>query len=140
MPVPNTDRSRKLSDNFYLYEFDCRDGTPVPEHLVDSLAAFVLKNLQTLREFFGAPITVTSGYRHEAYNKAIKGSQNSYHIYDAPGREGKFAVDFVVHGRDPQTVYTAIEGLIRLGLLDDGGLHAYDNFIHYDSGPRRRWR
>jgi hypothetical protein len=109
--VPNTDRSAKLSENFYLYEFDCRDGTPIPDALVPDLKTFVQKNIQPLRDFFGAPIRILSGYRHAEYNKRINGSKRSYHIYDL--RPGKYAVDIAVQGVKPVYVFQAIEGLVR---------------------------
>lgn len=50
------------------------------------------KNLfQPLRDALGVPISISSGYRSPALNKAIGGSNTSAHTYG-------FAIDFRVHG------------------------------------------
>ena len=70
-----------LSKNFALNEFTKSvsairngiDNEPTKEHIrnIQLLVKFVL---QPLREALGSPIRITSGYRSEALNKAIKGS------------------------------------------------------------------
>lgn len=135
MPAADKER-KKLSKNFWLYEFDCRDGTPVPEELEEDLKAFVEKNLQPLREFLDSRIFITSAYRTPEYNKAVGGVKNSYHLYD----KGAFAVDLMVQGVDPPIVKIVLEGLIRLGVIDEGGIGLYSNFVHYDNrGYKARW-
>ena len=54
------------------------DNKPTPEHLANLLlvAEYVF---QPIREHFGKPLYVSSGYRSEALNKAIKGSSRSQH-------------------------------------------------------------
>ena len=75
------DKAKRLSPNFTVYEFRCRDGTDavrIDEGLV------VL--LQCIREHFGKAVTITSGYRTEHYNnvtlpaKGVKTSRNSQHL------------------------------------------------------------
>jgi len=135
MPATNQERPQ-LSKNFYLYEFDCRDGTPVPEEKVEGLEAFTEKNLQPLREFLGSTVFITSAYRTPEYNKAVGGVDGSYHLYD----KDAFAVDLMVQGVEPPLVKVIIEGLIRLGVMEEGGLGLYKNFVHYDNrGYRARW-
>jgi len=56
-----------------------------------------MQRMHWIREFFRAPITVTSGLRPSAYNKLIGGAHRSTHI------EGK-ACDFQVKGVDPDEV------------------------------------
>lgn len=46
-----------------------------------SLALLVEKVLDPLREAWGAPIFVTSGYRSEALNRAVNGVPTSEHLY-----------------------------------------------------------
>lgn len=41
----------------------------------------LIQGLNRVREAFGKPIEVTSGYRCEAHNKAIGGAKNSRHKY-----------------------------------------------------------
>lgn len=44
------------------------------ENLVDKL-------LDPIREYIKTPITITSGYRNEKLNNAVKGAKNSNHLY-----------------------------------------------------------
>lgn len=49
------------------------------EH-VEKLTALVDNVLDPLREWYGKPITVNSGYRCPKLNTAVKGSKNSQHM------------------------------------------------------------
>ena len=49
------------------------------EHVVN-LTALVNNLLDPLRDWYGKPLTVSSGYRCAALNKAIKGASNSQHM------------------------------------------------------------
>jgi zinc D-Ala-D-Ala carboxypeptidase len=51
---------------------------PTEEHLV-ALKSLAENIFQPIREHFGTPIWVSSGYRSEALNKAIGGSKTSQH-------------------------------------------------------------
>lgn len=51
---------------------------PTAEHL-DNMKILAEKIFEPLREHFGVPIYISSGYRSEALNKAIKGSKSSQH-------------------------------------------------------------
>jgi len=51
---------------------------PTPEHL-ENLKVLANKVFQPIREHFGVPIFISSGYRSEALNKAVKGSKTSQH-------------------------------------------------------------
>lgn len=55
------------------------DNTPNSE-IVSNLEQLVDKILDPLREEFGEPIIVNSGYRSPALNKAVKGAANSQHV------------------------------------------------------------
>lgn len=50
----------------------------VPEDLQDN-AAYTLQRLDEIREAYGHPIVITSGYRCPALNKAVVGKPNSQH-------------------------------------------------------------
>ena len=50
----------KLTENFSLHEFRCRDGSDVPEEDMDNVRELA-ENLQVLRDKIGKPITVISG-------------------------------------------------------------------------------
>ena len=75
-----------LSKNFSLNEFTKSvsairngiDNSPSSEH-IRNIQLLVKYVLQPLREALGSPIRITSGYRSEALNKAIKGSKKSQH-------------------------------------------------------------
>jgi hypothetical protein len=54
------------------------DNTPLPQH-VENLRLVAEKVFEPVRQHFGVPIAVTSGYRSEALNKAIGGSKTSEH-------------------------------------------------------------
>lgn len=45
------------------------------------IAYTALGVVQTIRDALRIPIIVTSGYREPQYNKLIKGSENSYHMW-----------------------------------------------------------
>jgi len=54
------------------------DNKPTRAHL-KALKAVAANIFQPVRDHFGVPIAVTSGYRSEALNKAIGGSPTSQH-------------------------------------------------------------
>lgn len=55
------------------------NNTPPPE-VVETLSELADKLLDPLREAWGSPITVNSGYRSPALNKAVGGSPSSQHL------------------------------------------------------------
>jgi uncharacterized protein YcbK (DUF882 family) len=121
----------KLTRNFSLAEFACRDGTPVPPELRANVRTLA-DQLQVIRDFFDAPVTIRSGYRTPAYNRSIGGAKNSKHLTAD-------AADIVVAGYTAAEVQRAVAGLMRIGAVVDGGLGSYRTFTHVDIGPRRRW-
>ena len=70
------DGTRKLSANFTVAEFACKDGSD-PVFVDSSLAAL----LQKIRDHFGRPVVITSGYRTVAHNKSVGGAAYSQHLY-----------------------------------------------------------
>lgn len=77
----------KLSRNFTLEELTASatakhhgiDNTPSAQEIV-CLTALAQSVLQPLREWWGKPITIGSGYRSAALNKAVGGVSNSQHM------------------------------------------------------------
>lgn len=63
-----------MPEHFTEAELSCRCGCGSMD-----LKPRLLKALGRLRVAYGEPIIITSGYRCEAYNKKIKGSQDSQH-------------------------------------------------------------
>jgi zinc D-Ala-D-Ala carboxypeptidase len=51
---------------------------PTPEHL-DNMKILAENVFEPIRKHFNVPIYISSGYRSEALNKAIKGSKTSQH-------------------------------------------------------------
>lgn len=77
----------QLSKHFKLSEFTKSttatakgiDNTPSLE-IVSKLQTLCVNVLEPLREYFNNPITISSGYRCPALNKAVGGSQTSQHM------------------------------------------------------------
>ena len=122
----------KLTENFALHEFRCKDGTDVPDELLE-IVEELAKNLQVLREKIGKPIIVISGYRSPKYNRRIGGARKSQHM------KAK-AADIIVPGMEPDEVREVILGLIKEGKMKRGGVGRYTRFTHYDiRGWNARW-
>ena len=66
------DGARQLAPGFKVREFRCRDGSDVV--MIDESLVMLL---QCIREHFGKPITITSGYRTAAHNAAVGGAKSS---------------------------------------------------------------
>lgn len=55
------------------------DNTPFSYSIVDNLTNLTENLLDPIREAWGKPIIITSGYRSDALNKAVGGSKTSAH-------------------------------------------------------------
>ena len=113
----------KLSQHFFRSEFACKCGCGY-----DTVDALLLEALESVRLFFGEPITVNSGCRCPEYNSEIGGAEKSQH------KKGR-AADIVVKSVAPAEVADYAESL---GL----SVGRYRSFTHVDSrsGPAARWR
>ena len=112
----------KVSDNFSSTEFDCHGSGCCSKTTLDSK---LVQYLQDIREHFGAPITVNSGYRCQTHNKKIGSSSGSYHTKG-------MAADISVKGVAPSEVakYAESIGILGIGLYEtskDG------YFVHIDT-------
>lgn len=125
------DGGRRLSANFTVREFACRDGSdPV---FIDTRLVQVL---QSIRDYFGKPVVITSAYRTAAHNKAVGGAKYSQHCY---GR----AADIRVAGVTVEQLAAYAEKL----LPDTGGIGRYPvrsgrptGWVHVDVRPNKsRW-
>ena len=100
------------------------DNTP-PENIAKSLEALIDNVLDPLREAWGAPIQVTSGYRCPAVNKAVGGSATSQHVL------GEAA--------DIRAIPNTRTNNKKLyGLIKKLGLPVDYSWIHVSYGPRNR--
>jgi peptidoglycan hydrolase-like protein with peptidoglycan-binding domain len=88
--------------------------------------------LQKIRDHFGKPVSITSGYRTAAYNKRIGGKPASMHV------KGQ-AADIQIFGVSPVLVglYAESIGAGGIGLYSYG---TYTGFVHVDSRANKyRW-
>lgn len=114
----------QLSKNFNSREFRCGLGRPCscPTTLIDDL---LVVYLQKIRDYFGAPVTITSAYRCPSYNSSVGGATGSYHT------RGQ-AADIVVEGVAPRRVaaYAEYIGVKGIGLYETA---ADGYFVHIDT-------
>lgn len=123
------DGNKKLSTNFTVREFRCKDGSDavlISEELVTIL--------QKIRDHFGKPVTINSAYRNATYNKKIGGATSSQHVKGT-------AADIVVKDVAPSEVAKYTEYLMP----NSGGIGEYDKvsgyFTHVDVRTNRaRWK
>lgn len=124
--------NRRLAPDFKVRELRCRDGTDTV--MVDETLTVVL---QCIREHFGKPVTITSGYRTPAHNAAVGGAKSSQHLL---GR----AADIRVAGVSVEDVAAYTESLMP----DWGGVGRYPvkagratGWVHVDTrADKARWR
>lgn len=125
------DGERRLAPDFKVRELRCRDGSDTV--MVDETLTVVL---QCIREHFGRPVTITSGYRTPAHNAAVGGAKSSQHLL---GR----AADIRVAGVSVEDVAAYTESLMP----DWGGVGRYPvkagratGWVHVDTRPTKsRW-
>lgn len=118
------DGNTKVAEHFRVREFACGDGSDAV-----FIAPLLVEVLETIRIYFNAPVTVSSGYRTEARNKAVGGSAYSQHKYG-------LAADICVSGVAPEKVASYAETLLE----DSGGIGLYPTFVHIDVRTEKaRW-
>lgn len=94
-------------------------NTLPPEHLWSNLEEVALA-ADAIREEFGSALQVLSGYRSPAYNAAIGGASQSYHMKG-------MALDLKPMNGDVKGLLNAIK---REGFI--GGVGTYPTFVHID--------
>lgn len=120
--VSTEGRGAECGKNFVLSEFQCNDGTDIL-----LLHPALVRYLNVLREHFGVPCRVNSGFRTHAYNSQIGGADDSRHLYG-------MAADIVFDGVGPQVVADFAED------YGFGGVGRYHDFTHVDVWLEgRRW-
>ena len=134
---PSDPFSTKLTPHFTLGEFAL--GEPArrftAQHQVDT-AIELAQFLEKVRTAFGGKrITITSGYRPAAINRAVGGASNSEHLYDAAGVG---AVDVYIDGADINAVQSWVDREWPYSV----GYGAAKGFVHIGirkGRPRVRW-
>jgi hypothetical protein len=123
----------RLSANFVLAEFHCKDGTHVPAQAMRGLRRLVRNQLQPMREKFGS-CNVNSAYRTKSHNARVGGEPNSQHRYEL-GPES-VAADVRFAQGSPREWAAEAERLLG----NSGGIGTYRTFVHVDNrGKRGRW-
>lgn len=112
------DGDKKLSTNFKVKEFACKDGSDAV-----LVAPRLVMVLQSLRSHFCAAVTINSAYRTPQYNAKEGGAAHSQHCYGT-------AADIVVRGKTPAQVAAYARQLMP----DWGGVGVYakKGFTHID--------
>jgi hypothetical protein len=134
---PGSPFSAKITPHFTLGEFALGDPARrfVAQHQLETAAelATFLERVRT--QFGGKRVTITSGYRPAAINRAVGGASGSEHLYDAPGVG---AVDFYVDGANIKAVQDWCDANWPYSL----GYGAPKGFVHLGcrkGRPRARW-
>lgn len=97
-----------------------------------NLIALVENILDPLREAYGKPIIVTSGFRCEKLNKAVGGAKTSQHC------KGQ-AADLRTKADTPEENKKLWDLVIKLGLPFDQMINEYGfDWVHVSYGPRNR--
>jgi len=111
-----------LSAHFSLDEFRCKvNGKPCPHcHGSVTVVPALVEVLETIREYAGISVQITSGYRCAAHNAEVGGKPNSAHL------TGEAADFFVSGNKDRFKLIEAVAfyGPVRYGIGSD--------FIHVD--------
>lgn len=112
------DGGKKLSTNFTVAEFACKDGSDAV-----MVAPRLVMVLQSIRSHFGVAVTINSAYRTPQYNAKVGGVAHSQHCYGT-------AADIVVKGKSPAQV----AAYAREIMPDWGGvgIYAKQGFTHID--------
>lgn len=116
----------KLSQNFTLRDFQTKDGARYAR-----VSRRIVEGLENIRSRVGSAITITSGYRHPAYNKRVSES----------GTTGSHTAG---HAIDIQKVPSlSYEQLARIVIDEFGcniGLGMGGNMVHFDfRGVHQSW-
>lgn len=107
------------------------DNTPTPE-IKANLERLVEKVLDPLREKYGKPITVNSGYRCPELNKAVGGSKTSDHM-------NGFSVDITASCKKENAILFQIikDNFDFDQLIWEKGNSEYPDWVHVSYNPNR---
>lgn len=129
----------RLTEHFSLAEFTATSTglTNIPSDIELDRIKRLAKVLEDVRQVLGHPITISSGFRSEAVNRAAGGVDNSAH------RLG-LAVDFTCPGYGtPESICMAI---IDAGIRFDQLINEFkrnragsiSNWVHFGLGAKNR--
>lgn len=121
----------RLSPHFTLAEFTRSDtakqkgisNTPTPEHLANLRVTAM--GMEWVRKALGRPVSISSGYRNPAVNKAVGGVATSDHALG-------YAADFKATATDAKKIVDA-------GVVFDQLIHEVSRgILHISFNPRMR--
>jgi hypothetical protein len=117
------DGSKKLSANFKVSEFACKDGSDTI-----LISSDTVEKIQNVRDYFGKPVTINSAYRTATHNASVGGATGSQHVKGT-------ACDIVVEGVPSNAVASYLEAK-----YPKSGIGLYNSFTHIDSrGYKSYW-
>jgi len=125
----------KESKYFTLNEFKCKCGKcQIPEGVPSDQLIDILTDI---REHFGCPVIINSGYRCPSHNARIGGAKKSQHTIGS-------AADIVVKGIKTKIVYDYVirkYGKEPLGIaVKWNSTNPFGGFVHIDTrGYIARW-
>ncbi|QMM55242.1 serine/threonine protein kinase (plasmid) [Enterobacter sp. RHB15-C17] len=105
-----------ITNNFSRFEFQCHCGCGF-----NTIDTDLVIELQTIREFFGKPIHISSGCRCTSHNAAVGGAENSQHLQG-------IAADFVIEDTPPADVVVYLQKRYPHSC----GIGLYASFTHFD--------
>lgn len=118
------DGEKYIRPNFQVKEFACKDGSDTV-----LLCEETVEILQAIRNYFGTPVHVNSGYRTSSYNAKVGGASRSQHVIGT-------AADIAVKGIPPSAIVSYLEAF-----YPNHGIGLYTSFVHVDSrGYRVYWQ
>jgi uncharacterized protein YcbK (DUF882 family) len=132
-------------------EMRCRDGTPYPETWAVRLGV-LFQALDTIREAWGGPLVIVSGYRSLEHNAKVDGAKSSQHVMGravdlrpvVPKVDG---VRKPLQASDIHALHKVVNNLLAEGMLPAvGGVGVYPfvkqgdllvpGWVHVDTRPR----
>ena len=118
------DGNKNLTKDFKVREFACHDGS---DKIL--ISPETVEILQAVRDYFGQPITITSGYRTPSHNKKVGGATNSQHVKGT-------ACDIKVKNVPSWAVAGYLEANYR-----NIGIGYYSTWVHVDTrGYKVLWK
>lgn len=100
----------------------------VPNMEVTKHCMITASQLDQIRAKVGAPIKISSWYRSEALNIAVRGSKTSAHVLG-------WAVDCTAKGLTPLQLCKFVAGM---GIEFDQIIHEYGRWMHISFDPKKR--
>lgn len=124
--------TQHLTPHFRVQEFACQDGSD-PVFVEEELTAL----LEAIRQHFGRPVIITSGFRTAAHNAALaQASPHSQHLY---GRAADFRVEGVSVAEAAAYAETLLPGRGGIGRYPPRTGRAH-GWVHLDTrSTKARW-